>query len=160
MHAVVVIGASAGGFEPLRRIIAALAVPCTASVYVVMHIGSKPSVLPSLLDRPGLPAGFAQDGTLIEAGHIYVAPPDHHMFLERHSIRLSHGPKVHHTRPAIDPLFVSAIARQLGWPAIPRVAGRPTLLSRGSPRPKFMGTGSSASFSVVGMVTALPDCLR
>jgi two-component system chemotaxis response regulator CheB len=108
MHAIVAIGASAGGLEPLRRIVAALPIPCIASVFVVMHIGSNPSVLPSLLDRPGFPATFAQEGTLIEAGHIYVAPPDHHMLLEQYSIRLSHGPKIHYTRPAIDPLFVSA----------------------------------------------------
>jgi two-component system chemotaxis response regulator CheB len=109
MDAIVVIAASAGGLEPLRRIIAALPVPCTASVFVVMHIGSHPSVLPSLLARAGaLPAAFAEDGASIEAGHIYVAPPDHHMLLEPVRIRLSRGPKVHSTRPAADPLFVSA----------------------------------------------------
>jgi two-component system chemotaxis response regulator CheB len=51
---------------------------------------------------------FAQDGALIEAGHIYVAPPDHHMFLGPGRIRLSQGSKVHHTRPVADPLFISA----------------------------------------------------
>jgi len=109
MDRIVVIGASAGGLEPLRCIIVALPVPCTASVFVVMHIGRNPSVLPSLLscaDR--LPAAFAQDGVLIEAGHIYVAPPDHHMLLEPGRIRLRQGRKVHSTRPAADPLFVSA----------------------------------------------------
>jgi two-component system, chemotaxis family, protein-glutamate methylesterase/glutaminase len=105
---IVVIGASAGGLEPLRRIIAVLPMPCPASIFIVMHIGGYPSVLPSLLDRPGFPAAFAQEGTLIEAGHIYVAPPDRHMLLDRYSIRLSHGPKVHHARPAVDPLFMSA----------------------------------------------------
>jgi two-component system, chemotaxis family, protein-glutamate methylesterase/glutaminase len=30
------------------------------------------------------------------------------MVLEFASIRLSHGPKVHYTRPAADPLFISA----------------------------------------------------
>jgi two-component system chemotaxis response regulator CheB len=109
MDAIVVIAASAGGLEPLRRIIAALPVPCMASVFVVMHIGSGPSALPSLLARVGgPPAAFAQDGAAIEAGHIYVAPPDHHMLLEPARIRLSRGPKVHSTRPAADPLFISA----------------------------------------------------
>jgi two-component system chemotaxis response regulator CheB len=108
MYPIVVIGASAGGLEPLRRFTAALPVPCTASVFVVMHIGCHSSALPSLLGRAGLPAAFAQDGALIEAGHIYVAPPDHHMLLEPDRIRLSQGPKVHYTRPAADPLFASA----------------------------------------------------
>ena len=51
---------------------------------------------------------FADDEQAIEPGHIYVAPPDCHMLIERDRIRLDRGPKVHYTRPAADPLFVSA----------------------------------------------------
>ena len=106
---VVVIAASAGGLGPLRRIIDLLPVPCSASIFVAMHIGAYPSVLPSLLSNMrGLPAGFAENGELIEPGHIYVAPPDHHMTLTSTYIRLNQGPKVHYTRPAADPLFISA----------------------------------------------------
>jgi two-component system chemotaxis response regulator CheB len=107
--AIVAIAASAGGLEPLQRIVAALPVPCSAAVFVVMHIGPHPSHLPRLLSNLGPhTAIFAQDGTSIEAGHIYVAPPDYHMFLGHDRIRLNQGPKVHHTRPAADPLFISA----------------------------------------------------
>jgi two-component system chemotaxis response regulator CheB len=106
---IVVIAASAGGLDPLRRIIAALPVPCSAAVFVVVHIGPHRSVLPHLLSSIGQhPALFARDGTLIEAGHIYVAPPDHHMVLRPDRIRLDQRPKVHYTRPAADPLFISA----------------------------------------------------
>ncbi len=106
---VVVIAASAGGLDPLRHIIAALPVPCLAAVFVVMHIGPHPSVLPHVLQScGGHPATFGCDGALIEAGHIYVAPPDHYMSLETHRIRLNQGAKVHYTRPAADPLFISA----------------------------------------------------
>jgi two-component system chemotaxis response regulator CheB len=108
MVCIVVIGASEGGLEPLRRIIAALPVPCAASVFVVVHFGAQPSRLPSLLDRVGAPAAFAHDDALIERGHIYIAPPDHHMLLEDGHMRVNQGPKVHFTRPAIDPLFMSA----------------------------------------------------
>jgi chemotaxis response regulator CheB len=52
--------------------------------------------------RP-LPATHAQDGETALPGHIYVAPPDHHMLLEENTIRLNRGPKENHTRPAIDP---------------------------------------------------------
>jgi two-component system chemotaxis response regulator CheB len=72
-----------------------------------MHIGAQRSVLPGLL-RGQLPVAFAQDGDLIRAGHIYVAPPDRHMILGPGRIELSQGPKVHYTRPAADPLFISA----------------------------------------------------
>ncbi len=111
MCGVVVIAASAGGLNPLRCIIAALPVPCTAAVFIVMHIGPHPSMLPSLLMLSGRGqhvAAFAQDGAPIEAGRIYVAPPDHHMSLASSSIRLIQGPKIHYTRPAADPLFISA----------------------------------------------------
>lgn len=106
---VVVIAGSAGGHDPLRRIIAALPVPCSAAIFVVMHIGPQPSFLPHLLTRCGeLLATFPENGELVEAGHIYVAPPDFHMILEGNRIRLDRGPKIHHTRPAADPLFISA----------------------------------------------------
>ncbi len=109
MDAIVVIAASAGGLEPLRRVITALPASCTAAVFVVMHIGSQPSVLPLLLGRiGGLPVAFAEDGDLIEPGHIYVAPPNRHMLLDANRIRLNRGRKVNHARPAADPLFISA----------------------------------------------------
>jgi two-component system, chemotaxis family, protein-glutamate methylesterase/glutaminase len=109
MSGVVVIAASAGGLDPLRRIITALPVPCLAAIFVVVHIGARRSELPHLLNSSGRhPATFAEDAALIEAGHIYVAPPDHHMTLGPDRIRLDQGPKVHYTRPAADPLFISA----------------------------------------------------
>jgi two-component system chemotaxis response regulator CheB len=77
-------------------------------VFVVMHTGPHPSILPDLLTHCGtLPAVFPQDGDLIEPGMIYVAPPDQHMVVEADRIRLIRGAKVHHTRPAADPLFKS-----------------------------------------------------
>jgi len=108
MFSIVVVGASAGGLPPLRYLVEALPIPCAASIFVVMHIGANRSSLPALLARPGLPADFAQDGTLIEDGRLYVAPPDQHMVLETGLIRLNRGRKVNFTRPAADPLFESA----------------------------------------------------
>jgi two-component system chemotaxis response regulator CheB len=109
MVCIIVIGASEGGLEPLQRIVAAMPADCAASVFIVTHIGPHPSFLPSLLNRPdGLPVGFARDGDQIQTGHVYVAPPDHHMLLEDGHIHLNQGPKIHYTRPAIDPLFMSA----------------------------------------------------
>jgi two-component system chemotaxis response regulator CheB len=63
MDAIVFIGASAGGLVPLLRIVAALPVPCAASLFVVSHIGPHPSLLPSLLGGASrLPAAFPEDG--------------------------------------------------------------------------------------------------
>jgi two-component system chemotaxis response regulator CheB len=58
-----------------------------------------------------LPAAFAGEGDSLEAGRLYVAPPDHHMLLmPAGTVHLDSGPKVHHTRPAVDPLFLSIAA--------------------------------------------------
>jgi two-component system chemotaxis response regulator CheB len=105
----VVIAGSAGALLPLKHIVEALPSPCRASVFVVIHIGAQRSMLPSILDTCGnASASFAKDGEVILEGHIYVAPPDHHMLLDRSRIWLTQSPKVHFTRPAADPLFVSA----------------------------------------------------
>jgi two-component system, chemotaxis family, protein-glutamate methylesterase/glutaminase len=106
---IVVIAASSGGLDPLLRIVAALPTPCSAAIFVVVHTGPHRSLLPALLNSGGkLLATFAEHGESIEAGHIYVAPPDHHVILERDGIQLDHGPKINYTRPAADPLFISA----------------------------------------------------
>jgi two-component system chemotaxis response regulator CheB len=59
-----------------------------------------------------------EDGQRLTSGTLHVAPPDRHMLLEGDVLRLTHGPKENHARPAIDPLFRSAA---LSWG--PRVIG-------------------------------------
>jgi two-component system chemotaxis response regulator CheB len=120
-HDLIVIGASAGGVEALRDLVAGLAPDLPAAVLVVVHTpASGASRLAELLDHGGpLPATRAQDGETIAPGRIYVAPPDRHLVMtEDRRTRLSHGPRENHARPAIDPLFRSA-ARVFG----PRVVG-------------------------------------
>jgi two-component system chemotaxis response regulator CheB len=115
---VVVLGASAGGVEPLRLIAAALDQDLPAAIFVVLHVG-QPSALPEILDRAGpLPAGVPLDGEPVERGRIYVAPPDMHLMLEPGIVRAVHGPKENRHRPSVDVLFRSA-ARTYG----PRVIG-------------------------------------
>jgi len=52
----------------------------------------------------------------LKAGHIYVAPSDHHLLIEPGRLRLGRGPKENRFRPAIDPLFRSAA--QVYGPAV------------------------------------------
>ena len=106
---IVVIGASAGGVRALSLLVADLTRQFPAPVLVVQHVGSHPSILPSLLSQRGpLKAVHASDGARIEAGTILIAPPDHHMMIDRGVICLVRGPKENHARPAIDPLFRTA----------------------------------------------------
>ena len=109
MGPIVVIAASAGSLPPIKQIVTALPIPCSASVFIVWHTGRHPSILPDILNMTSrLPVLHGEDGHVVEAGHIYVAPPDEHMYLDRGVIRLDHGAKVNFTRPAADPLFISA----------------------------------------------------
>ena len=106
---IVVIGASLGGVRALLRLLPALPADFAAPVLVVLHIGSHPSRMPALLEGRGpLRVVQASDGDVPQPGTVYMAAPDCHLLLEAGAIRLSHGPKEHHTRPAIDPLFRSA----------------------------------------------------
>ncbi|HEU5401635.1 MAG TPA: chemotaxis protein CheB, partial [Terriglobales bacterium] len=49
-----------------------------------------------------------KNGQTMEKGTIYVAPPDYHLIVERGLLRIIHGPRENHSRPAIDPTFRSA----------------------------------------------------
>jgi two-component system chemotaxis response regulator CheB len=50
------------------------------------------------------------------AGHVYVAPADYHLLIERDSLTLSIDDPVHYARPSIDVLFESAAL--LGCPTV------------------------------------------
>jgi two-component system chemotaxis response regulator CheB len=66
-------------------------------------------VLPYVLNRfQTLLASNAVDKEAIEPGRIYVAPPDHHLLVEKNCVRVTKGPKENRFRPAVDPLFRSA----------------------------------------------------
>ncbi|MGE5268696.1 MAG: chemotaxis protein CheB [Thiohalocapsa sp.] len=111
---IVVAGGSAGALDAFLALAAALPADFPASLLIVSHVGANRSQLPELLSRAGkLPATHARHGEAIEPGHIYIAPPDQHLLVDAGRVVLNRGPRVHFTRPAIDPLFRSA-ARSYG----------------------------------------------
>jgi two-component system chemotaxis response regulator CheB len=117
---IVVICSSAGGVEALTSLVAALPAGLPASLFIVQHIpAAHQSFLPQLLTKAGrLPATHPRDGETIVSGHVYVAPPDHHLLIEDGTIRVRRGPRENGHRPAGDALFRTA-ARAKG----PRVIG-------------------------------------
>ncbi len=119
-HDVIVIGASAGGIEASRELVAGLPADLAAAVFLVLHLApGRPSSLPEILSRSGpLPAVHAEDGAPIAPGRIFVAPPGRHLVLEDEHMRVLSGPFHNRHRPAIDPLFRTA-ALSFG----PRVIG-------------------------------------
>jgi two-component system chemotaxis response regulator CheB len=105
----IVIGASSGGVSALKRLLPALPQDLPAAVFIVLHIGPNESILPKVLSKhSALPVMHARDGAPVQAGNVFIAPPDHHLLLEDGHMRLTKSAKENHARPAIDPLFRSA----------------------------------------------------
>jgi two-component system, chemotaxis family, protein-glutamate methylesterase/glutaminase len=107
---VMVVGASAGGVEALATFVGALAVGTRQAVCVVLHVSpSGPSAMADILGRSTrLPVHRPSDGEPLLGGHIYVAPPDHHLEVEPGRIRITQGPRDHGHRPSIDATMRSA----------------------------------------------------
>jgi two-component system chemotaxis response regulator CheB len=96
----------------LSTVVCGLPADLPAAVFVVLHIAPMgPSVLPAIIGRHSrLPAHHPLDGERIEAGHVYVAPPDYHLLVEDGRARVLQGPRENGNRPAADPLFRSVAA--------------------------------------------------
>lgn len=112
---IIVVGASAGGLGAFETLISQFPPNFPAAIFIVWHISPDyPSLLPEILARStSLPITHGVDREPIRDGHIYVAPPDHHLLVEPGIVRLSRGPRENRFRPAIDVLFRSA-ARYYG----------------------------------------------
>jgi two-component system chemotaxis response regulator CheB len=107
---IIVVGASAGGVEALRTLVAHLPEDLPAALFVVLHTSPEaPSMLATILNRCGrLQAKHAEDGERIAPSRIYVARPDCHLLVRRGHIEVRTGPKENGHRPAVDVLFRSA----------------------------------------------------
>ncbi len=106
----VVIGASAGGVEALRGLVSGLPANLPAGVLIVLHLPpGGTSALAGILGAVCLlPTSVAEHGAEIEPGHVYVAPPDHHLLVDGRHMLLSAEPPENGHRPAVDALFRSA----------------------------------------------------
>lgn len=112
----VAIGASAGGVQALRTMIAALPADLPAAVFVVLHLDPRGrSMLPLLLAAiTSLRVRDVRDEGVVEAGAVYVAVPDRHLLVCDERVQLSASAPVHYVRPSVDRLFESVA---LGWRA-------------------------------------------
>jgi two-component system chemotaxis response regulator CheB len=106
----IVIGASAGGVQALRSVVERLPADLPASVLIVLHLAPDgSSALAGILGNAGkLPTTSASHGAIIEPGHVYVAPPDHHLLVDEARMLLSDRPPESGHRPGVDALFRSA----------------------------------------------------
>ncbi|MCF6734829.1 chemotaxis response regulator protein-glutamate methylesterase [Blastococcus sp. KM273129] len=115
--AVLVIGSSTGGPEALARVLPAL--PATLPVPVLLAQHMPPVFTRQFaqrLDRLSpLRVVEAVDGTPLAPGTVHLAPGDHHLVVRADgragfTTALNQNPPENFCRPAVDPLFRSAVA--------------------------------------------------
>ena len=110
MYELIVIGASWGGLQALSRVLADLPAAVDLPIVIAQHRhpdspeGALAELLQAQIDRPVLDAS---DKMPIESRHVYIAPPDYHLLVERGSFALSVDERVQFARPSIDVLFES-----------------------------------------------------
>jgi two-component system, chemotaxis family, protein-glutamate methylesterase/glutaminase len=110
------IGSSTGGPQALMTLVAEIgAVIDRFPVLITQHMPPTfTTILAEHLARSShRPAHEGIDGEIVKAGTIYLAPGGRHMRVVRHgaeiAIALDDGPPVNFCKPAVDPLFSSAI---------------------------------------------------
>ena len=111
--AVVAIAASAGGLGALTLILSRLPAKFTAPIVAVQHLDPRHrSLMAEIVGRRSvLPIHQAIAGSHVQVGHVYLAPPDHHMLINRDgSISLTQTELVNFVRPSADLLFESVAA--------------------------------------------------
>jgi two-component system chemotaxis response regulator CheB len=113
---VLLIGSSTGGPQALMSLVTEIGpVIDRFPVLITQHMPPTfTTILAEHLARSSRrPAHEALDGEIVKAGRIYLAPGGRHMRVARHgaeaAIALDDGPPVNFCKPAVDPLFVSAI---------------------------------------------------
>jgi two-component system chemotaxis response regulator CheB len=110
------IGSSTGGPQALMTLVTELGpVIDRFPVLITQHMPPTfTTILAEHLARAShRPAHEAIDGEIVKAGQIYLAPGGRHMRVVRHAtdmaIALDDGPPINFCKPAVDPLFTSAI---------------------------------------------------
>lgn len=106
---IVGVAASTGGPAALYRFLEALPRTLDVPVLVVQHIahGFVDGLGRWLCGATTLPVLVAADGAKPEGGHVYLAPDDRHLILERGRLKLSSAEPVGGFRPSATALFRS-----------------------------------------------------
>ena len=119
---IIAIGASTGGTEALKDILQELQ-PDMPAILIAQHI---PPVFSSAFAKrmnqcSAMTVVEADDGQQVLPGHVYIAPGDKHLLLNRdgarYRCRLNDGPPVNRHKPSVDVLFRS-VAQFAGRNAI------------------------------------------
>ena len=112
---VIAVAASVGGLEALSVILRGLPAQFPAAIAIVTHRSpDHKSILAEILNRRTLLAvKEARTGDVLRASCVFIAPPNHHLFVARDGrLKLSstHAKKINYARPSAEPLFASVAA--------------------------------------------------
>lgn len=119
---IIALGASTGGTEAIKEVLMAMPVN-SPGIVISQHIPedfSKPFA--ERMDKNSAMTVYeAVDGQQILPGHVYIAPGNRHLIIERsgarYICRLNDGPPVNRHKPSVDVMFRS-VAQNVGPNAI------------------------------------------
>jgi len=119
---IIAIGASTGGTEAIKEVLMGLP-PDFPGVVIAQHIPKAFSTpfARRMNDCCQMTVCEAEDGQQVMAGHVYIAPGDRHLLVQRdgarYVCRLDDGNPVNRHKPSVDVLFRS-VAQSAGQNAI------------------------------------------
>lgn len=114
----IAIGSSTGGTRALETVLTELPAGLPGIV-IVQHM--PPVFTKSFAERLNtickVNVKEAEDGDLVQPGHVLIAPGNYHMLVEKsgakYYTRIKQGPPVHHQRPSVDVMF-NSVAQAAG----------------------------------------------
>ncbi|MDP4285667.1 MAG: PAS domain S-box protein [Bacteroidota bacterium] len=104
------IGASAGGLEALQKLISHLPGDIKNIAFIIVqHLSPnyKSMLVESLSGQTKLKVAEIKNTVLVNAGTIYITPPDYEITIKKRKLYLTKPPRTYGPRPSIDSLFSS-----------------------------------------------------
>jgi two-component system, chemotaxis family, protein-glutamate methylesterase/glutaminase len=111
LYKAIVLGASAGGFYALRKLIPMLPCDFSLPIIIVQHISPTSDNYMSrfLNNLSEVEVKEVDEKEALLPGHVYIAPPNYHLLIEENrTTSLSTEEKRNYSRPSIDILFETA----------------------------------------------------
>jgi two-component system chemotaxis response regulator CheB len=111
MYDLICIGASWGGLQAVGRVLSDLPPEFELPIAIAQHRhpDAQEATLAELLSlRTDRPVLDVEDKMPIQPQHVYIAPQNYHVLVERNSVALSVDERIRFARPSIDVLFETA----------------------------------------------------
>ena len=107
----IVIGGSSGSLQVVLEILTRIPSSYPVAILLILHRGNSfESLLTDLLIiKSNLPVREVEEKEKIIAPHVYLAPADFHVLIEKNkTFSLDYSEKLNYSRPSIDVSFISA----------------------------------------------------